>query len=102
MAVLLAITISLAAIPTQSASAEVGVDVSIDVNQTIDQILGLFKFEGERYVVVINKTDDLLYRSGAYNDSVNWPAGDVPALTANQTLIQGTQPADTHSFANYR
>lgn len=102
MAVLLAITISLAAIPTQSASA-VGVDVSIDVNQTIDQILDLFKFEGDRYVVVINKTDDMLERVGSYNDSSNWPAGDVNAMTANKTFIEGTQPGNTHSFAaNYK
>ena len=62
--------------------AGANVNVAIDVNKTVDQILGLVTSTQQFQMVVINKTGTTLTRAGAYNNTGNWVLGDVPSLTA--------------------
>jgi hypothetical protein len=80
---LLAITIAFGGF-SGNAHAQVGanVNVAIDVNKTIDQILGLVTSTQQTQMVVINKTGTTLTRAGAYNKLGNWVLGDVPSSTA--------------------
>jgi hypothetical protein len=82
-AFLLAITIAFGGF-SGNAHAQVGanVNVAIDVNKTVDQILGLVTSTQNFQMVVINKTGTTLTRAGAYNNLGNWVLGDVPSLTA--------------------
>ena len=82
---LLAITIAFGGFSGNAhAQSPVGanVNVSIDANQTIDQILGLITSTQQFQVVIANQTGSPLTRVGAYNALGNWPLGDVPPLTA--------------------
>jgi hypothetical protein len=82
-AFLLAITIAFGGF-SGNAHAQVGANVSvrIDVNRTIDQVLGLVTSTQKFQMVIINKTGNTLTRAGAYNKLGNWVLGDVPSLTA--------------------
>lgn len=82
---LLAITIAFGGFSGNAhAQSPVGanVNVAIDVNKTVDQILGLVTSTQKFQMVVINKTGTTLTRAGAYNKLGNWVLGDVPSLTA--------------------
>ncbi|MFM6197758.1 MAG: hypothetical protein ACKPE1_01220, partial [Dolichospermum sp.] len=82
-AFLLAITIAFGGFSGNAhAQSPVGVNVSIDVNQTIDQVLKLVTSTQEFQMVIINKTGNTLTRAGAYNSLGNWVLGDVPSLKA--------------------
>jgi hypothetical protein len=82
-AFLLAITIAFGGF-SGNAHAKVGanVNVGIDVNTTIDQVLGLVTSTQQFQMVIINKTKHDLIRSGSHNDLGNWVLVDVPPLTA--------------------
>ncbi|MFM6842407.1 MAG: hypothetical protein ACKPKS_01190, partial [Dolichospermum sp.] len=82
-AFLLAITIAFGGFSGNAhAQSPVGVNVNIDVNQTIDQVLKLVTSTQEFQMVIINKTGNTLTRAGAYNSLGNWVLGDVPSLKA--------------------
>jgi hypothetical protein len=84
-AFLLAITIAFGGFSGNAhAQSPVGANVSvaIDVNKTVDQILGLVTSTQKFQMVIINKTGTTLTRAGAYNDLGNWVLDDVPSLTA--------------------
>jgi hypothetical protein len=84
-AFLLAITIAFGGFSGNAhAQSPVGanVNVAIDVNKTVDQILGLVTSTQKFQMVVINKTGTTLTRAGAYNKLGNWVLGDVPSSTA--------------------
>ncbi|MFM6247393.1 MAG: hypothetical protein ACKPFD_21785, partial [Dolichospermum sp.] len=82
-AFLLAITIAFGGFSGNAhAQSPVGVNVSIDVNQTIDQVLKLVTSTQEFQMVIINKTGNTLTRAGSYNRLGNWVLGDVPSLNA--------------------
>ncbi|VXD14953.1 conserved hypothetical protein [Planktothrix serta PCC 8927] len=73
--------------------------IKIDVNQTIDQIKGLVTYDKKYVIEVINKTQYTLERIGAYNDSENWPLGDI------QPSELGVAQFDCNSFSfavNYK
>lgn len=76
--------------------------VKIDVNKTIDQILNMMSFKTKFNIVVVNKTENNLTRVGAYNDSANWPVGDIEANSALQQEFEGNSMTNSFSFAaNY-
>lgn len=80
-----------------------GLPISIDVNKTVDQILGNISFKTKFNIVVINKTGGTLRRVGAYNDSGNWPVGDIEVNNAQLEEFQGNSITNSFSFAsNYK
>ncbi len=84
-AFLLAVTIAFSGFSGNAhAQSPVGanVDIAIDVNKTIEQILGLITSTQKFQMVVINKTGTTLTRAGAYNKLGNWVLSDVPPSTA--------------------
>jgi hypothetical protein len=83
-AFLLAITIAFGGFSGHAHAQTVGanVNVAIDVNKTVDQILGLVTSTQKFQMVIANQTGYTLQRAGAYNKLGNWPLGDVPSLTA--------------------
>ncbi len=82
-AFLLAITIAFGGFSGNAhAQSPVGVNIGIDVNQTIDQVLKLVTSTQKFQMVIINKTGNTLTRAGAYNSLGNWVLGDVPSLNA--------------------
>jgi hypothetical protein len=84
-AFLLAITIAFGGFSGNAhAQSPVGanVNVAIDVNKTVDQILGLVTSTQQFQMVIINKTGNTLTRAGAHNNLGNWVLSDVPPLTA--------------------
>jgi hypothetical protein len=102
LALLLAITISFGGLSSHAQAAPLPA-VSIDANKTIDQILGNISFKTKYNILVINKTGETLQRAGAYNDSSNWPVGDVEANTAQPVEFEGNSVTNSFSFAaNYR
>jgi len=102
LTLLLAITISFGGLHSHVHAAPLPA-VSIDVNKTIDQILGNISFKTKFNVLVINKTDDPLQRVGAYNDSGNWPVGDIEPNTAQPVEFEGNSVTNSFSFgSNYR
>jgi hypothetical protein len=85
VALLLAITVAFSGFSAPAhAQSPIGanVNISIDVNQTIEQILGLITSTQKFQIVIANQTESTLTRVGAYNKLSNWPLIDVPALTA--------------------
>jgi len=82
-AFLLAITIAFGGF-SGNAHAQVGanVNVAIDVNTTVEQVLGLITSTQKFQMVIINKTGNTLTRSGVSNRPGGWVLGDVPSLTA--------------------
>ncbi len=56
--------------------------VSVNANQTADQILNSLSVREKFHIVVINKTGSPLRRVGAYNDKENWPIGDIEVHSA--------------------
>ncbi|RAM48866.1 MAG: hypothetical protein C6Y22_25490 [Hapalosiphonaceae cyanobacterium JJU2] len=92
VALLLAVTIAFSGFQTNANADETNADfatpaaspvsITIDVNQTIDQILGLITSKQDFQLVVANQTNDILTRVGAYNSLSNWPLGDVASLEA--------------------
>ncbi len=58
------------------------VNVGIDVNKTVEQVLGLIPSTQQFQIVIINKTGTTLTRAGAHNQIGNWALGDVPSLKA--------------------
>jgi hypothetical protein len=79
------------------------IPISIDVNQTIDQILGNMSFQTKFNIVVINKTGGTLRRVGAHNDSGNWPVGDIQVDNAQLDDFQGNSITNSFSFgSNYQ
>ena len=84
-AFLLAITIAFGGFSGNAhAQSPVGanINVSIDVNTTIEQILGLITSKQDFQMLIANQTGSPLTRVGAYNQLSNWVLGDVPPLTA--------------------
>ncbi len=83
VALVLAVTIAFGGFSGNAhAQSPVGVNVAIDVNTTIDQILGLITSTQKFQMVIANQTGSPLTRVGAYNQLSNWVIGDVPPLTA--------------------
>ncbi|QIR41286.1 hypothetical protein HCG51_07165 [Tolypothrix sp. PCC 7910] len=79
------------------------VNVNIDANKTVDQIVNLIKFDRKYTVLVANKTGNTLERVGAYNDSSNWPIGDIPPNSVYGQEFDGIPTTNSFSFAsNYR
>lgn len=79
--------------------------VAIDVNKTIDQILGNISFKTKFNLLIINKTGGPLKRVGTYNDSGNWPIGDIETGEARleDSGFQGNSVTNSFSFAsNYK
>jgi hypothetical protein len=83
-AFLLAVTIAFGGFSGSAHAQPVGanLNVAIDVNQTVDQVLGLIPSTQKFQMVIINKTGNTLTRAGAYNELGNWVLGDVPSLKA--------------------
>ncbi|MGQ4649458.1 hypothetical protein [Lyngbya aestuarii] len=78
-------------------------EIKIDVNQTIDQILGNISFKTKFNILVVNKTGSLLQRVGAHNDSGNWPVSDIEANAAQPVEFKGNSITNSFSFAsNYK
>jgi hypothetical protein len=82
VALLLAVTIAFGGFQSNAKAATIPIQVSIDVNQTIDQIIGLITSTQDFTLVVANQTPETLRRVGAYNNLSNWPLGDIPSLKA--------------------
>jgi len=100
-AFLLAITIAFGGFSGNAHAQSVGatVNVAIDVNKTIDQILGLITSSQDFQLVVANQTQETLTRVGAYNKLSNWPLGDIGSLQ----LVAERFNSDSFSFAsNYQ
>ncbi|MEH2253841.1 hypothetical protein [Nostoc sp.] len=77
--------------------------ISIDGNTTFDQIVNGIRFDRKYTVLVANKTGKTLERAGAYNDSSNWPLGDVEPNSAVGQQFDGIPITNSFSFAsNYR
>ena len=84
-AFLLAITIAFSGFSGSAHAAPFPVpNISIDVNTTIDQILGFVKTNEDFQIVVSNQTPYPLNRVATWNDTSNWPIFDVPPFTALQ------------------
>lgn len=87
-AFLLAITIAFggfsgnAHAESTSAVPAIGGSITIDVNQTLEQILGLITSKQDFQLVVANQTNEILTRVGTYNNLGNWVLGDVLPSTA--------------------
>ncbi|MEH2322359.1 MAG: hypothetical protein V7K32_01895 [Nostoc sp.] len=78
-------------------------NISVDVNTTFDKIVNGVRFDRKYTVVVANKTGKTLERVGVYNDSSNWPLGDIDANTAVGQQFDGIPRTNSFSFAsNYR
>ncbi|MEH2420045.1 MAG: hypothetical protein V7K48_03610 [Nostoc sp.] len=78
-------------------------NVNVDVNTTFDQIVNGVRFDRKYTVLVANKTGKTLQRVGAYNDSSNWPLGDIEPNTAVGQQFDGIPTTNSFSFAsNYR
>ncbi|WP_242049300.1 hypothetical protein [Aulosira sp. FACHB-615] len=78
------------------------ISVSIDANQTIDQIINLVHYSQKFVIEVANQTKYPLIRVGTYNDSSNWPVGDVSDLHLVGEQFSGTSVGGSFSFAaNY-
>ncbi|MEH1893557.1 MAG: tetratricopeptide repeat protein [Nostoc sp.] len=61
------------------------------------------RFDRKYTVLVANKTGKTLQRVGAYNDSSNWPLGDIDPNTAAGQQFDGIPITNSFSFAsNYR
>ncbi|AFY50574.1 hypothetical protein Nos7524_4846 [Nostoc sp. PCC 7524] len=73
--------------------------LNIDVNQTIDQVIHLVTYDKKYVIEVANFTRYQLSRVGAYNDSENWPIGDI----SSNELSVGKFDCNSFSFgANYQ
>jgi hypothetical protein len=78
-------------------------DIKIDVNQALDQIIGSISFKTKFNILVVNKTGAVLKRVGAYNDSANWPVGDIDVNSAQLEEFEGNSITNSFSFAaNYQ
>ncbi|MEH2463564.1 hypothetical protein [Nostoc sp.] len=85
------------------AASPLPVNVNIDANKTFDQIVNGIRFDRKYTVLVANKTGKTLQRVGAYNDSSNWPLGDIDPNTATGQQFDGIPITNSFSFAsNYR
>ncbi|MEH2460482.1 hypothetical protein [Nostoc sp.] len=101
LALLLAITITFSNLHSNAHAAPL--PISIDVNQTVDQILNNISFKTKFNILVINKTGGTLRRVGAYNDSGNWPVGDIESNTALPVEFEGNSITNSFSIAsNYK
>jgi len=103
-AFLLAVTLVFAGFQSHANAQSVGAnfDIAIDANKTVDQIIGLVTYSQKYVIQVANKTDQTLTRVGAYNDSSNWPVGDVGAFRTAGQQFSGNSVSGSFSFgANY-
>jgi hypothetical protein len=91
------------ALSQTSQSSLIAGNISIDVNQTIDQIVDKIRFKTKFNILVVNKTGDTLTRAGSYNDSANWPIGDIEGDNAQLHEFEGSAVNNSFSFAgNYK
>lgn len=103
MALLLAVGITFGGFHSNAYAAGSPVSVSIDANKTFDQIVNGIRFDRKYTVLVANKTGQTLQRVGAYNDSSNWPLGDIEPNTAVAQQFDGIPITNSFSFAsNYK
>ncbi|MCF4968435.1 hypothetical protein [Nostoc sp. CMAA1605] len=51
--------------------------VKIDVNQTVDQLTKLIKYDAKYIIKVANFTRYTLNRVGTYNNAEKWPLGNI-------------------------
>uniref|UniRef100_A0A1D9G2J7 Uncharacterized protein n=1 Tax=Moorena producens (strain JHB) TaxID=1454205 RepID=A0A1D9G2J7_MOOP1 len=59
-------------------------------------------FKTKFNILIINKTGGMLKRVGTYNDSANWPIGDVQSDSVYQQEFDGNSITNSFSFAaNY-
>ena len=83
--------------------ATIPISIDIDVNQTIDQILGNISFKTQFNILVVNKTGGTLRRVGTHNDSGSWPIGDIQVDNAQLDDFQGNSITNSFSFgSNYK
>lgn len=103
VALLLVVGITFGGLHSDAHAAGSPVSVSIDANKTFDQIVNGIRFDRKYSVLVANKTGKTLERVGAYNDSSNWPLGDIEPNTAVAQQFDGIPITNSFSFAsNYR
>ncbi|MEH2139027.1 MAG: hypothetical protein V7K42_20565 [Nostoc sp.] len=74
--------------------------ITIDAGKTFDQIVDGIRFDRKYTVLVANKTGKTLERVGAYNDSSNWPLGDIQANSAVGQQFDGIPITNSFSFAS--
>ena len=80
-------------------AAPVAAAISIGANKTIDQIIELVTYDKKYVIEIANKTFYTLRCIGSYNDSENWPLGDIPP----NELAVGQFDCNSFSFAsNYQ
>jgi hypothetical protein len=82
VALLLAVTLALGGVQGNATAASIPISISIDVNKTIDQIIGLITTSQDFSLVIANQTPNTLVRVGAFNKLSNWPLGDIPTMKA--------------------
>jgi hypothetical protein len=82
VALLLAVGITFGGFQGHAKAATLPINVSIDANQTIEQIIGLISTSQDFSLVIANQTPHTLRRVGSYNKLSNWPVGDVDSLKA--------------------
>jgi hypothetical protein len=100
VALLLAVGITFGGFHSNAHAAASPVSVSIDANKTFDQIVNGIRFDRKYTVLVANKTGKTLQRVGAYNDSSNWPVGDIEPNTAVAQQFDGIPITNSFSFAS--
>ncbi|TAG92909.1 MAG: hypothetical protein EAZ19_17300 [Oscillatoriales cyanobacterium] len=84
VALLLAVTLALGGVQGRANAGPIPIpDISIDVNKTIDQIIGLISTSQDFALMIANQTPETLQRVGSYNYTSNWPLGDIDPLTAS-------------------
>ncbi|MBN3910364.1 MAG: hypothetical protein HWQ35_28625 [Nostoc sp. NMS1] len=84
------------------AASPLPINIKIDVND-IKPIANRIKFERKYTVLVANKTGKTLERVRAYNQTSNWPIGDIEPNAIVGQQFDGAPGTNAFSFAsNYR
>lgn len=103
LTLLLAVTITFGGFHSNASAAFPIPSISINANTTYQQIVDSIKFNRKYTVLVANKTGKVLERVGAYNQSSNWPLGDVEPNKAVGQQFDGIPATNSFSIAsNYR
>ncbi|MFK0733726.1 MAG: hypothetical protein ACFKPT_26825 [Gloeotrichia echinulata GP01] len=78
-------------------------NIATDANTPVDKIVDQVKYSQKFVIQIVNNTPYTLSREGAYNNSSNWPIGDIGPSRVVGQQFSGNSFTDSFSFAsNYK